>query len=121
MGIIDHAKVEIILFVNNMDPEVRFYRDVLGLPLRYPEGLDDYSDQMWVEFSLGDAIMALHGGAEAEPQEDHQLVFWVEDVPQARAMITESGIEMGEVRPLEDGAPVSEGCDPEGHRFSIRA
>ena len=121
MPLIDNSTVEIILYVRNMSAEVRFYRDVLGLPLRYPKGLDDYSDQMWVEFSVGNGTLALHGGAESEPQDDHEIVFMVENVAQAREMIIEAGIEMGEIRPLEDGSPISEGRDPDGHRFSIRS
>lgn len=121
MSLIDNSTIEIILYVRNMNAEVRFYRDVLGLSLRYPKGLEDYSDQMWVEFSLGNSTLALHGGSESQPQPDHELVFMVENVARAREMIIEAGTEMGETRPLEDGSPISEGRDPDGHRFSIRS
>ncbi len=121
MSLTIESNIEIILYVRKMSAEVRFYRDVLGLPLRYPKGLVDYSAEMWVEFSIGDATMALHGGAEGHPQNDHEIVFIVENVAQAREMIIKTGIEMGEIRPLEDGAPISTGRDPDGHRFSIRS
>jgi predicted enzyme related to lactoylglutathione lyase len=121
MPLIDISTIEIILYVRNMSAEVRFYGDVLGLPLRYPKGLGDYSDQMWVEFSVGDWTLALHGGSESEPQDDHEVVFMVENVVQARDMIIEAGTEMREIRPLEDGSPISEGRDPDGHRFAIRS
>jgi len=113
--------IQIILYVKNMAEEVRFYRDVLGLSIRYPEGLADYSEQMWVEFEVGEATLALHGGAHGDPQEDHEIVFNVDDIRQARERIIEAGIRMGEIRPLEDGAPISEGRDPDGHRFAIRS
>lgn len=121
MSLIVSPKIEIILYIKNMNAEVRFYRDILGLPLRYPEGLEDYSDQMWVEFEAGDATLALHGGADEVPEDDHEVVFWVADVARARQIIIEAGNEMGEIRPLEDGAPIAEGRDPDGHRFAIRS
>ena len=121
MSLIDSSTIEIILYVKNMNAEVLFYKDVLDLPLRYPKGLEDYSSQMWVEFEMGKSILALHGGSETTPQNDHEIVFMVENVARAREMIIESGIEMGEIRPLEDGSPIVDGKDPDGHRFSIRS
>jgi predicted enzyme related to lactoylglutathione lyase len=113
--------IQIILYVKNMAEEVHFYRDVLGLSIRYPQNLADYSDQMWVELEIGDATLALHGGAAEIPQEDHEIVFTVDDIVHARERIVEAGIHMREIRPLEDGAPISEGKDPDGHRFAIRS
>ncbi|MDW7755390.1 MAG: VOC family protein [Brevefilum sp.] len=113
-------KIQIILYVKNMAEEVRFYRDVLGLTIRYPQDLADYSDQMWVELEIGDATLSLHGGADGNPQDDHEIVFTVDDIVQVRGQIIEAGINMREIRPLEDGAPISEGKDPDGHRFAIR-
>jgi len=121
MPLIKNSNFEIILYVQDMNAEVRFYRDVLGLPLRYPKGLEDYSGEMWVEFSIGDATLALHGGADSSPQNDHEIIFMVENVARAREMIIETGTEMGEIRELEDGSPVAEGKDPDGHQFSIRS
>jgi catechol 2,3-dioxygenase-like lactoylglutathione lyase family enzyme len=121
MSLISGKQVEIIFYVQNMNTEVRFYRDVLGLKLRYPQGLKDYSDQMWVEFEVGNTLLALHGGASNQPNTLHEIVFWVENVAQAREMIIAAGVEMNEIRALEDGAPIAEGRDPDGHRFAIRS
>lgn len=121
MSLISENQVEMILYVQNMHAEVRFYRDVLGLTLHYPQGLKDYSDQMWVEFEVGNTLLALHGGASNQPDTRHEIVFWVENVAQAREMIVAAGIEMNEIRDLEDGAPIAEGKDPDGHRFAIRS
>ncbi len=103
-----------------MDSEVRFYRDVLGLPIRYTRGLSDHSGEMWVEFVMGDTILALHGGAESRPDDLHEIVFWVDDVEQARAVIIKAGRDIGEVRTLEDGALIAHGLDPAGHGYAIR-
>jgi len=113
--------MEVILYVRDMGREVWFYRDVLGLTIRYPQGVSDFSQEMWVEFETGDCTLALHGGAQHQPETSHEIVFLVSDIAAARQAIVEAGIKIGEVRPLEDGAPIAEGIDPAGHRFAIRA
>jgi predicted enzyme related to lactoylglutathione lyase len=121
MALITEPLMEVILFVQDMEREVWFYRDVLGLTIRYPQGLSDYSREMWVEFATGDCTLALHGGAQHQPQTLHEIVFLVSDVAEVRRVIIQAGIKIGEVRTLEDGAPIAEGVDPAGHRFAIRA
>jgi predicted enzyme related to lactoylglutathione lyase len=112
---------QVILYVLDMESEVRFYRDVLGLTVRFPQGVQDYSDQMWVEFDAQPGILALHGGVNEMPDDTHEIVFLVEDINQARESIIAARIKIGPVRILEDGAPIAEGWDPAGHRFAIRA
>lgn len=112
---------QVILYVQDMESEVRFYRDVLGLTLQFPKGLQDYSDQMWVEFDAQPGILALHAGVNETPDDTHEIVFLVEDINRARDAIIAAGIKIDPVRILEDGAPIAEGRDPAGHRFAIRA
>ena len=114
-------QMEIILYVRDMNSEVRFYHDVLGLNLKYPQGLEDYSKEMWVEFVTGTTTLALHGGADDTPDTLHEIIFRVENVARAREMIIAAGIKMSDIRELEDGSPIAAGRDPAGHRFSIRA
>lgn len=121
MSLIANHQMQIILFVPNMNSAVRFYRDVLGLNLKYPQGLEDFANQMWVEFDLGETTLALHGGADEDPDALHELVFHVENVARAREMIIAAGTQMDEMRELEDGSPIAEGRDPAGHRFAIRS
>jgi lactoylglutathione lyase len=47
-----------IVFVSDMQRSVAFYRDVLGLPLRF-------ESPGWTEFATEGATLALHGGEEA--------------------------------------------------------
>src|SRR5262245_36677369 len=49
-----------IVMVSDMDRSVRFYRDTLGLKLRFqaPE---------WSEFEVGSTTLALHGGGVPAP------------------------------------------------------
>ena len=46
-----------IKFVADMDRAAKFYRDVLGLPLKF-------QSPGWSEFETGDTILALHPGSE---------------------------------------------------------
>lgn len=121
MSLVTSHQLTMILYIQDMNSEVRFYRDVLGLSIRYPKGFEDYSDEIWVEFDLGKTTLALHGGADETPDILHELVFNVENVARAREMIIAAGTEMQEIRELEDGSPIAEGRDPAGHRFSIRS
>lgn len=121
MPLVRENQMEIILYVRDMPAEVRFYRDLLGLPLRFPKNTDDFSGMMWVEFDCGGFTLALHGGAQGKPDDLHEVVFWVDDVARTRQAIIAAGIEMAETRNLEDGAPIAEGRDPAGHRFAIRS
>ncbi|MEA3327207.1 MAG: VOC family protein [Chloroflexota bacterium] len=121
MAVVTKTQTEVILYVQDMNSEVRFYRDVLGLSIRYPQGLADYSVEMWVEFILGDTILALHGGAETQPDDLHEIVFWVDDVVQAREAIIAAGYDLNEIRTLEDDTSIAQGLDPAGHRYAIRA
>lgn len=120
MALVSGPLMEIILFVQEMESEVQFYRDLLGLRIRFPQNLQDYSKEMWVEFETGDCILALHGGARQKPDKVHSIVFTVDNIEQARETILNAGIEISDIRPLEDGSKVAEGLDPAGHPFSIR-
>lgn len=53
-----------IIFVSDMKRSVSFYRDVLGLPLKYetPE---------WSEFATEGATLALHRGEGVDVQQDN--------------------------------------------------
>src|SRR5690348_8743558 len=54
--------MEVILQVKDMNVEVAFYRDMLGLRVTYPEGAVDYSKEGWVTFETGRCVLALHDG-----------------------------------------------------------
>jgi len=103
-----------------MAKAVWFYHEVLGFPVRYPSETSDFSSEMWVELDAGGCTLALHGGAQHPPDQQHALVFKVDDLEAARAELLRNGIEVGEIHLLEDGLPVAKGIDPAGHHFSIR-
>ncbi len=114
--------MRVILYTQDMDAQVRFYRDVLGLHIKYPDDLDSYKDEYWVEFDTGGCALILHGGGQRRLGDDTpNLVFRVEDMEQARKTLIERGVKLGEVRVPVPGTQVADGFDPEGHRFSIQS
>ena len=114
--------IEIIVYVRDMDAQVRFYKDVLELPLSYPLDLDSYQDQPWVTFDVGECVLALHSGGQGHVSLDApKFVFQVADVGAARETLLGRGVVVGEVRVPSPGVYVSDGEDPEGNKFSIES
>jgi predicted enzyme related to lactoylglutathione lyase len=116
------ALMEVILYVQDMDHQASFYRDVLGLKVKEPQGVQDLGDQHWVELDTGACILALHAGGQRRLGQDApKIVFRVADVPEARRELLWQGVPMGDVRSPAPGVQVCDGLDPEGNRFSIES
>jgi predicted enzyme related to lactoylglutathione lyase len=114
--------IEVILYVQDMDAQVAFYRDTLGLSLSYPQDLESYEEQMWVTFDTGSCVLALHGGGKGNLGSDApKFVFMVEDVERARQSLLSRGVKMGDVRSAAPGVSICDGTDPEGNKFSIES
>jgi predicted enzyme related to lactoylglutathione lyase len=114
--------METILYVADMGAQVTFYRDRLGLAVKSPAGLSDYSTQYWVEFETGACTLVLHGGGQGRTGPDApKLVFNVADIHAARETLTERGVTLGEVRAPAPGVLVADGTDPEGNHFAIES
>jgi catechol 2,3-dioxygenase-like lactoylglutathione lyase family enzyme len=58
----------VIEFVADMDRGVKFYRDVLGLSLKF-------QSPGWSEFSTGETSLGLHPGSEKNPAGSIELGF----------------------------------------------
>jgi len=54
----------VIIFVSDMKRAVSFYRDVLGLPLKF-------ESPGWTEFATDGATLALHSSKESNPDGDN--------------------------------------------------
>ena len=52
-----------IVFVSDMERSVSFYRDVLGLPLKF-------ESPGWAEFATEGATLALHASEDSSPEEN---------------------------------------------------
>jgi len=114
--------IEVILYVQEMNDQVHFYQEILGLQVTYPQGVQDYTGEMWVTFKTGACVLALHGGGEKRIGRDAPtIVFGVSNIQSARTSLVEKGVAMGEIRSAAPGIFVCDGKDPEGNSFSIES
>lgn len=114
--------IEVIVYVANMDAQVRFYRDVFGLAVTYPAGLDSYAEEFWVTLDANGVLLALHGGGQGRLGADTpKIVFKVDDIQAARSELKARGVTIDEIRTPAPGVWVCDGRDPEGNPFSIES
>jgi catechol 2,3-dioxygenase-like lactoylglutathione lyase family enzyme len=111
---------EIIIYVQDMETQVKFYREALGLKLKKEYSGADFKNSYWIEFETGSCTLALHGGGNRRFGEDSpKLVFGVDDIEKARRGFDEIGVKLGAIRSPAHGVKVCDGEDPEGNKFSI--
>jgi catechol 2,3-dioxygenase-like lactoylglutathione lyase family enzyme len=115
--------MEIILHVKDMNTQVAFYRDKLGLRVAHPEGVVDFAKQSWVTFDTGRCILALHEGGRIRQGENpsHRIVFQTDNIQTARNKLLDKGVQVGEVRSPAPGVEVIDGRDPEGNVYAIES
>ena len=113
---------ELILYVKDMEAQVKFYRDVLGLAVVCPAGTTHYANEYWVTLNVGNCILALHGGGQGRlGQDSPKMVFKVADIETARLELVAKGLPLSEVRSPSPGVFVCDGFDPEGNPLSIES
>jgi CBS domain-containing protein/catechol 2,3-dioxygenase-like lactoylglutathione lyase family enzyme len=112
--------VEVILYVQDMQRMVAFYRDQLGLAVETPVDLADYSDESWVVFDTSGCKLALYSGGEQRLGADTpMIVFGVANIEQARAVLVERGVAAEEIFEAAPGVKVCHVKDPEGHPLAL--
>ena len=75
----------VIKFVADMDKAVKFYRDVLGLNLKFESA-------GWSEFATGETTLALHPASDKNPAGKIELGFTVADVEAFYRVMSEKGV-----------------------------
>lgn len=111
---------EIILYVQDMEAQVAFYRDVLELPIEHPDGLKSYGDQHWVVLGTGGCKLALQsGGRKKFGRDAPRFCFDVDDVKRTRELLSLKGVNVGAIRSPSPGVEVIDAEDPEGNQFSL--
>ena len=115
--------MEVIVHVHDMNSQVAFYRDKLGLRVSYPAGAEDYSKESWVTLETGRCVLALHGGGRVRVGESpsHRIVFRTGNIQAARNQLLGKGVKAGEIRSPAPEVQVFEARDPEGNVFSIES
>jgi predicted enzyme related to lactoylglutathione lyase len=109
-----------ILYVQDIDTQMQFYRDLLGLEVKSFKSIDGRSDKQWVEFATGECTLVLHGNMDVDFGKDRpKLAFHVDDFETAYSTLIERGVHLGPVRSPSPGLKVAEGLDPENNPFTI--
>jgi lactoylglutathione lyase len=101
-----------IKYVADMDAAVAFYRDTMGLAVRF-------ASPFWSEFDTGDVTLALHPASEKNPAGGVELGFTAPDLPAIYAAREAAGLTF--VRPPreEHGALLSQILDSVGAAISL--
>lgn len=114
--------VQVILYVDNMNLMLEFYRDKLGFEIEVPAGLEDYSAETFVILDAGTVKLALNSGGHGNIGEDApMIVFGVTDIDTVRATLVERGVALEEIFDAGAGIRACQGRDPEGNPISLEA
>jgi predicted enzyme related to lactoylglutathione lyase len=109
-----------ILYVKDIDKQVYFYRDLLGLKIKSQLSIPGQSDKQWVEFETGACTLVLHGNLDKQFGVDRpKLSFRVKDIETAHKALTEAGVKLSPIRSPSPGLKMADGFDPEGNPFAI--
>lgn len=107
------TKILYMLWTNDMDRAVTFYRDVFGLNVHT-------QSPNWSELTLGDSTVALHHGTN-DSFRMTGLSFEVDDIDEAcRAIVSGGGSIVSP--PRDGGIPglrLAEVTDPDGNRIQL--
>jgi membrane protease YdiL (CAAX protease family)/catechol 2,3-dioxygenase-like lactoylglutathione lyase family enzyme len=114
--------MEVVLYVQDMNLMVSFYRDTLGLNVKEPEAVKDFRDFYWVMFSTGPCSLVLHAGGKRQLGEDTpKIVFRVENIHLVRDTLLEKSVQLGEIQSHTPDVLACDGHDPEGNAFSLES
>lgn len=103
----------VIKFVGDMDRAVRFYRDVIGLPLKF-------ESPGWSEFSTGETVLGLHPASPQNPAGSVELGFSVPDLEKFHKEMTAKGVQFTMPPKKQDfGGMLAQFVDSEGGRCSV--
>ena len=103
----------VIQFVADMDRAVGFYRDVLGLPLRF-------QSPGWSEFSTGETSLALHPASSKSPAGSVEIGFNVSNLETFYQEMSAKGVQFSTPPTKQDfGGTLAQFLDSEGGRASV--
>jgi lactoylglutathione lyase len=104
-----------IEFVADMDRAVKFYRDVIGLSLKF-------ESPGWSEFATGDTTLALHPASQKNPAGRVELGFNVVDLQKFYEDMRAKGVKFPMPPTKQDfGGTLAQFEDSEGAHVSVGA
>lgn len=104
----------VLLFVHDFEGMLRFYRDTLGLTVRY-------SSSRFAELAAaGEMTISLHPGRSDRATKSESLIleFGVSDLDQVVDQLNKLGIHVDPIRDESFGR-IASFWDPEGHRIGL--
>jgi lactoylglutathione lyase len=109
-----------IVFVSDMDRSVAFYRDVLGLPLRF-------ASPEWTEFATSGATLALHASPQPSANDGSGVTpaggchpgLSVDDLDGLHQRLVDQGVRCIEAPRDLHGTRLARYLDPDGMSISI--
>jgi catechol 2,3-dioxygenase-like lactoylglutathione lyase family enzyme len=101
----------VMKFVADMDRAVGFYRDALGLPLKF-------QSPGWSEFATGDVTLALHPATEKKPAGSVELGFHMDGLEKKHAEGDACGVRFVTAPHREHGVLLAAFLDSEGAECS---
>lgn len=103
----------VIEFVADMDGAVRFYRDVIGPPLKF-------QSSEWSEFVTGETSLAPHPASETKPAGHIELGLHVDDLPRLYQEMSAKGVRFSMPPTSQDyGRMLAQFVDSEGAHISV--
>ncbi len=102
----------VMKFVSDMDAAIVFYRDTLGLPLKF-------QTPGWSEFVTGETTLALHIASDDNPAGGCELGFSVEDIEAFHAAKTAAGVIFTRPPMEEHGVKLATFLDCEGAKVGV--
>jgi predicted enzyme related to lactoylglutathione lyase len=101
-----------IHFVADMDRAVAFYRDTVGLTLKF-------ASPGWSEFATGSTTLALHPASDQNPAGTTHLGLHADDVAGVHRALISAGVRFTREPTPEHGVTLAEFVDSEGARVSL--
>jgi catechol 2,3-dioxygenase-like lactoylglutathione lyase family enzyme len=101
-----------IHFVADMDRAVAFYRDTLGLALKF-------ASPGWTEFATGETTLALHLASAQNQAGSTHLGFVSEEIEKLHRELGGKGVVFTRAPTPEHGVKLAEFVDSEGARCSL--
>ena len=105
----------VIEFVADMDAAVKFYRDAIGLPLKF-------QSPGWSEFATGETSFALHPASEGKPAGSIELGFTAGDLAEFHEEMSAKGVKFSMPPTKQEyGRMLAQFVDSEGAYSSVSA
>ena len=102
-----------IHFVADMERAVAFYRDTLGLPLKF-------ASPRWSEFDTGETTLALHPASEKNPPGAVERGLGIPDLAKFHQELSAKGVVFSMAPSKQDfGGTLAQFVDSEGGHISV--